>query len=60
MKNRAPAKRVEKISMWRGRDGGRDREREGVDEAHPTEKNEERETRARWAGGNKKTNLFVI
>lgn len=44
MKNRVPAKRVEKISMGGGRerererDGGRDREREGVDEAHPAEK----------------------
>lgn len=71
MKNRAPAKRVEKISAWRGRDGGRGggrgeegREggREGVDEAHPTEKKRtEKEKPERGGrGGDKKSNLFVI
>lgn len=72
MKNRAPAKRVEKISAWRGRDGGgmEGGEKKGGKEGgrgwtrRIQPKRKERRKRnpseVGRGGGDKKSNLFVI
>lgn len=66
MKNRAAAKRVEKISAWRGRDGGgmvggKEGGRGWTRRIQPKKKRTEKEKPERGGqGGNKKSNLFVI